>query len=110
MGKTLVNPLRILICTVLMVQLMGCGTILYPERKGQKGSQIDAGVCILDGIGVLFYIIPGVIALAVDFYNGTIYLPRTSPGQNVKTTIQDVGQDLKSTGRDLASSIRHNFQ
>ena len=110
MGKTVGNMLRIFICTVLIVQLMGCGTILYPERKGQKSGKIDAGVTILDGIGVLCFIIPGVIAFAADFYNGTIYLPGTSSGQDVKTTIQDVGQNLKSAGRDVASSIRHSFQ
>src|ERR1039458_9448690 len=104
MVKTLVNTLRIFICTVLIVQLMGCGTIVYPERKGQKSGKMDAGVAILDGIGVLFFIIPGVIAFAVDFYNGTIYLPSMSSGQDVKTTVQDAGQDLKSAGRDVASS------
>jgi hypothetical protein len=106
MFTTLVNTLRIFICTVLMVQLMGCGTILYPERKGQKSCKIDVGICILDGIGVLFYIIPGVIAFAVDFYYGTIYLPIINSGQNVKATIKDIGQDFKSAGRDLASSMR----
>ena len=46
MVKSLVNTLRVLICAVLMVQLMGCGTILYPERKGQKSGKIDAGVAL----------------------------------------------------------------
>ena len=110
MVKTLVNTLRIFICIVLMAQLMGCGTILYPERKGQTGGRIDAGVALLDGIGILVFIIPGVIAFAVDFYNGTIYLPGTSSGQDVNTTIQDAGQDLKSAGRHAADSIRHAFQ
>ena len=110
MIKTLLKTLRIFICTVLIVQLMGCGTILYPERKGQKSGKIDIGVAILDGIGILVFIIPGVIAFAVDFYNGTVYLPGTSSGQDVKTTIQDAGQDLKSVGRGMASSIRNLFQ
>jgi hypothetical protein len=48
---------------------------MHPERKGQREGSIDAGVAILDGIGLLFFIIPGVIAYAVDFSNGTIYLP-----------------------------------
>ena len=60
----------------LVAQTLGCGTILYPERRGQKEGRIDAGVAILDGIGLLFFIIPGVIAFAVDFGNGCIYLPR----------------------------------
>lgn len=64
----------------LITQLAACGTILHPERKGQTGGRLDAGVVILDGIGLLFFLIPGVIAFAVDFSNGTIYLP----GGNVK--------------------------
>jgi hypothetical protein len=114
MVKRLVHALRIFICIVLIVQLTGCGTILYPERKGQKNGKIDAGVAILDGIGILLYIIPGVIAFAVDFYNGTIYLPGTmgarSTEQDIKLTVQNAGQVLKSAGRNAADSIRHAVQ
>jgi len=75
MVKTLVNSLRIFICAALTVQLMGCGTLMYPERRGQRGGRLDVGVTVLDAIGLLFFIIPGVIAFCVDFSNGTIYLP-----------------------------------
>jgi hypothetical protein len=60
---------------VLALQTAGCGTILHPERRGQRGGNLDAGIVVLDAIGLLFFIIPGVIAFAVDFSNGTIYLP-----------------------------------
>ncbi|MBN1869849.1 MAG: hypothetical protein JW847_04655 [Candidatus Omnitrophica bacterium] len=78
MIKKLVNALHVSICAVLIFQLVGCGTILYPERKGQKGGKIDVGIALLDGIGLLFFFIPGIIAYAVDFNNGTIYLPGTA--------------------------------
>jgi hypothetical protein len=52
-----------------------CGTLLHPERSGQRGERIDPAVALLDGIGVLFYVIPGLVAFAIDFSNGTIYLP-----------------------------------
>ena len=78
MLKKLMKTLNMLMCTVLIFQLVGCGTIMYPERKGQKSGKIDSGVAILDGIGLLFFLIPGVIAFAVDFNNGTIYLPGTA--------------------------------
>lgn len=55
--------------------IAGCGTILHPERKGQPAGPIDWKVAALDGLGLLFFFIPGVIAFAVDFNNGTIYLP-----------------------------------
>ena len=52
-----------------------CGTLLYPERRGQPRGQLDPGVVILDALGLLFFVIPGVIAFVIDFGNGTIYLP-----------------------------------
>ena len=58
--------LNVLICIIVVVQLTGCGTLLYPERKGQKAGRIDAGVAILDGVGLLLFIIPGIIAFVVD--------------------------------------------
>ncbi len=66
---------KTLLVGTLITSLTACGTILYPERKGQTQGQIDPAVLALDGIGLLFYLIPGVIAFAVDFSNGTIYLP-----------------------------------
>ena len=64
-----------LLLASLLISLTGCGTLLHPERKGQTGGRIDPGIVILDGVGLLFFFIPGVIAFAVDFTYGTIYLP-----------------------------------
>jgi len=73
--STVLAVLCVVISAVLVIELAGCGTILYPERKGQKGGRIDPGIAVLDGLGLLFFIIPGVIAFAVDFTTGAIYLP-----------------------------------
>jgi hypothetical protein len=78
MSKKLYKTMYVLICAVLIFQMVGCGVILYPERKGQVSGRIDVGVAVLDGIGLLFFLIPGIIAYAVDFSTGTIYLPGTS--------------------------------
>jgi len=67
--------LHVTIVTILIFQLSGCGTLLYPERRGQVAGRLDVGVVILDTLGLLLFIIPGVIAFAVDFGNGCIYLP-----------------------------------
>lgn len=61
--------------SVLSAGLSGCGTFLYPERRGQPGGRIDWKVVALDGIGLLLFFVPGVIAFAVDIYSGAIYLP-----------------------------------
>jgi hypothetical protein len=73
------NRLSAVVLPVLAVTMIGnltsCGTIMYPERNGQKAGQIDPLVAVLDGVGLLFFVIPGVIAFAVDFNNHSIYLP-----------------------------------
>src|SRR4030067_3820528 len=72
--------LKMLIGAARIAQSAGCGTIMYPERRGQKAGKIDVAVAALDAVGLLFFIIPGVIAFAVDFNNGTIYLPAAAKG------------------------------
>src|SRR5262245_20439116 len=59
----------------LALQTASCGTLLYPERRGQPAGRLDAGVVALDAVGLLLFLIPGIIAFAVDFADGTIYLP-----------------------------------
>ncbi|WP_455232065.1 polyribonucleotide nucleotidyltransferase [Geopseudomonas aromaticivorans] len=63
------------LAATLLAQLAGCGTLFYPERRGQLNGQIDPAIAALDAIGILFYVIPGLIAFAVDFGTGAIYLP-----------------------------------
>lgn len=65
----------IMLSTTLITQLTACGTVFYPERRGQISGEIDPGVAILNGMGLLFYIIPGLVAFAVDFATGAIYFP-----------------------------------
>ena len=71
MGKAV----SISLLVAFIFQMTACGTILHPERRGQGSGRIDPTIAVLDGIGLLFFIIPGVIAFAVDFSNDTIYLP-----------------------------------
>lgn len=58
-----------------ILSTIGCGTVLHPERRGQPAGPLDWKIVVLDGIGLLLFFVPGVIAFAVDFNNGTIYLP-----------------------------------
>src|SRR5262245_576560 len=55
--------------------LTSCGTLLYPERRGQPAGRLDAGVVVLDGLGLLLVLVPGVSAVALDLAAGAIYLP-----------------------------------
>ena len=75
----------------------GCGMLLHPERRNQPtGSKLDWGIVALDALGLLLFFIPGVIAFAVDFGTGAIYLPppgygdATAPPTDVQLARVDV--------------------
>ncbi|WP_447528725.1 MULTISPECIES: hypothetical protein [unclassified Vreelandella] len=85
----------------LIISLSGCGTLFHPERKGQLSGNVDPVVAIANGVGLLFFILPGVIAYAVDFSNGTIYLPSNSSA-SIDTFKLDDSQDLASLERILS--------
>ncbi|MEG0245953.1 MAG: polyribonucleotide nucleotidyltransferase [Pseudomonas sp.] len=59
----------------LLTQLTACGTIFFPDRRGQIEGKIDPVVAALNAIGILFYVLPGLIAFGIDFATGAIYLP-----------------------------------
>ena len=63
------------LAATLLTQLAACGTLFFPDRRGQIEGKIDPLVAGLNAIGILFYVIPGLIAFGVDFATGAIYLP-----------------------------------
>jgi hypothetical protein len=75
------NDLKsICLCGLLALGLMlpagGCGTLIFPERQNAEHSgKLDPNILILDGVGLLFFILPGLVAFGVDFVTGAIYLP-----------------------------------
>jgi|SRR5579863_3817207 len=71
------NIVSAALCMLMIFQLVSCGTLLYPERRNQKPGRIDPAVVLMDGIGLFFFILPGVIAFAVDLTTGAIYLPQS---------------------------------
>jgi hypothetical protein len=63
------------LAATLLSQLAACGTLFYPDRRGQIEGKIDPAVAAMNAIGILFYVLPGLIAFAIDFTTGAIYLP-----------------------------------
>jgi len=85
----------ILVAT-LLTQLTACGTLFYPDRRGQIEGKVDPVIVALDAIGILFYVIPGLIAFGVDFASGAIYLPGGTTAQVAPETLkQAIGADGK---------------
>jgi len=73
--KTLKKSIMIVLIFALVLETASCGFFMYPERRNQSKGEVDVGVAALDAIGLVFFIIPGLIAFAVDFSANTIYLP-----------------------------------
>ena len=104
------KTLRTSLALLLIGQCLSCGTILYPERKGQISGQLDPAIVILDAVGLLFGIVPGVIAFAVDFSNGTIYLPKGGKSKLNEAFGHLQIQEIELTERDpkqLAAVLEH---
>ncbi|TWT77859.1 hypothetical protein Pla123a_16570 [Posidoniimonas polymericola] len=68
-------------CGVGVASSTGCGTIFHQDRVHQPHSnQLDWKIVAADALGLILFFVPGVIAFAVDFYTGAIYLPYAAYG------------------------------
>ncbi|GAB61511.1 MAG: polyribonucleotide nucleotidyltransferase [Candidatus Jettenia sp.] len=117
---TLNKIAKIFIVALLGFQVISCGTILYPERRNQEAGRIDVGVALMDGAWLLVGLVPGIIAFAVDFTTGAIYLPDSKSGQldydhirairfdpETTTCTQIEGIICKETSHDIKFSDEH---
>ena len=84
------------VAATLLAQLTACGSIFYPDRRGQIEGRIDPLIAGADAIGILFFVIPGLIAFAVDFATGAIYLPA---GQSAQVAPQQLKQLVGADGQ-----------
>lgn len=84
------------VAATLLTQLTACGSIFYPDRRGQIEGKIDPAIAVANAVGLLFYVIPGLIAFAVDFATGAIYLPE---GQTVQVDPQQLKQVVDADGK-----------
>lgn len=94
------------LAVTLVTQLTACGTLFYPDRRGQIEGRVDPLIVGLNAIGILFYVIPGLIAFGVDFATGAIYLPGGLSAQVNPDSLQDVvGADGKVDTAKLKALI-----
>ncbi|WP_179953281.1 polyribonucleotide nucleotidyltransferase [Desulfobotulus mexicanus] len=104
---------RVLVWMVLflcLVPLTGCGTLLYPERRHQQlqldpgGRRIDPAVAVMDAACLIFFIIPGIVAFAVDFATGAIYLPGGSA--SLDSEKEPAMASLPADKREIEDKVR----
>ena len=104
MGKKVLSSLLVAAFALIAT---GCGTLLKPERIGKRASdRIDPSIMILDCCGFLFGVIPGVVALVLDFNNKTIYFSANEtssiPGSVENMQAIKVGEMSKE---EIASAV-----
>ena len=80
------------VVAALLTQLTACGSIFFPDRRGQ----IDPMIAVLDAVGLLFYVIPGLIAFGVDFATGAIYFP---PGKTAQIAPEKLREAIGADGK-----------
>lgn len=77
--------LRLFVFLPVILITTGCGAIFYPERSDNT-HKIDPRIAVADGIGLVFFVLPGVVAYAVDFSTGCIYLEGNSAPKTQNAT------------------------
>ena len=83
------------VVAALLTQLSACGSIFFPDRRGQIDGKIDPMIVVLDAVGLLFYVIPGLIAFGVDFATGAIYFP---PGKTAHIAPEKLREAVGADG------------
>jgi hypothetical protein len=83
--------------------LSSCGTIIYPDRVNQKKrGDLDFIVVGMDAVGLLFFLIPGIVAFAVDFGTGAIYFPEGhEKGRRENTIFDKIDSQAKLDQREI---------
>lgn len=68
--------MRMMAAAVALAFATSCAVILHPERKGNNSTPIDTVPLVVDILLFLPGLIPGVVALVLDFGTGAIYLEK----------------------------------
>ena len=84
------------VVAALLSPLTACGSIFFPDRRGQIDGKIDPMIAVLDAVGLLFYVIPGLIAFGVDFATGAIYFP---PGKTAHIAPEKLHEAIGEDGK-----------
>ena len=95
--------------TTLLATGSGCGYFLHPERRGAQSGRIDSATMVMDLLWLLPGIVPGVIALVVDFSSGAIYVRggsalRLEPGSRLAVRLPDASRPGRLEFRLVSAS------
>ena len=74
MKNVMRQGVTVMLLACLLMATSSCAFFLYPERRGNSSGRVDAPILVADCALLIFFFVPGVIALAVDFASGAIYV------------------------------------
>jgi len=103
--------LRTLSAVGVLALLPSCARILHPERVGNRGGAVDVVPLVVDILLFIPGLVPGLIAIVVDFGTGAIYVQNgngelTETGNRLALRTGDDGQQYvvleDDAGRALA--------
>lgn len=92
------------LCGIATLPLLSsCGTIIYPDRVNQKErGDLDFIVVGLNAAGLLFFLVPGIVAFAVDFGTGAIYFPEDhKKGRRENTFFDKIDSQVKLDQQEI---------
>ena len=73
--------MRVTAAAVAIAFTTSCAVIIHPERKGNNSPPIDTVPLVVDILLFLPGLIPGVVAMVLDFGTGAIYLNKGGPNK-----------------------------
>ena len=68
--KRYLRPVALAVATMMTAS---CATIIHPERRGNRGGRVDVVPLVVDILLFIPGLVPGLIAIIVDFGTGAIY-------------------------------------
>lgn len=93
--------------TTLLAQLSACGTCFYPDRAARSTAR--PGHRRRQCVGLLFYIIPGLIAFGIDFATGAIYFPEGKYSVAPEKLRETMGTDGQVDRRKLKALLEQEL-
>jgi len=92
LNRKVTRRIALVLALAVAIESASCGTVIHPERVGRSHSgALDPSIVVLDGLGVLVFLIPGVVAFIVDFSTGAIWLPDQRFGPYVPVPVLPPG-------------------
>ena len=97
------------LAATLLTQLAACGTLFFPDRRGQIEGKVDPLVVGLDAIGILFYVIPGLIAFGAGLLLSSL-IPASRVEQRAAEGLKEQAAPLVDEAKQAAQQLREDLE